>query len=65
MGSVTPIRRRAKGSGVAFEPPPSKVEKPYRRETAAEIAARIRAGMGPTRPIVQRCVERRDDEVWL
>lgn len=23
MGEVTPIRRRAKGSGVAFEPPPS------------------------------------------
>ena len=36
-----------------------------KRETAKEIAARIRAGMGPTRPIVVRELERREKELWL
>lgn len=35
------------------------------KESAQQIAARIRAGMGPTRPIVQRCVERASDERWI
>lgn len=55
-----PLPRR---SGVAFEPPPS--QQPYRRETAAEIALRLRSGIGPTRTIVVRCLKRADDEVWL
>lgn len=65
MGSVTRIRPPR--SAVSFEPPTSMVEKPYRRETAAEIALRIRSGMGPTRPIVQRCLTRPKDgeEIWL
>lgn len=35
------------------------------RETAREIAARIRSGIGPTRPIVVREIERKANEVWL
>lgn len=62
--TITNFPLRAKGSGVAFEPPP---ERSYRRETAQEIAARIRSGTGPTRPIVERCLERPKDgkELWL
>lgn len=36
-----------------------------KRESAKEIAARIRAGMGPLRPMVVRELERREKEVWL
>lgn len=63
MGTVSTLKPRAKGSGVAFEPPPS--QQPYRRETAAEIALRLRSGIGPTRTIVVRCLKRADDERWL
>lgn len=65
--TITNFPRRAKGSGVAFEPPPSRADKPYRRETASEIAARIRSGMGPTRPIVERSLTRPKDgrELWI
>lgn len=74
MGNVTPIKPRR--GGVAFEPPSEvaalkaelaalKAKTAAPKESATQIAARIRAGMGPTRPIVQRELERRENEKWL
>lgn len=36
-----------------------------KRESAKEIAARIRAGIGPTRPMVVRCLERAENERFI
>lgn len=79
MGSVTPLPRRPKAPDpdseleslkaelAALKARAAAIPVPAPKESGAQIALRIRSGIGPVRPMVERCLTRPKDgkERWL